>query len=182
MPETYVALLRGINVGGRNAVRMADLRSQLEAKGLADVRTYIQSGNVVFRSEASDPIELGREISGVVEAESGFAPDVMVLGAEDVAAALANVPWSDVAAKSNAVHLWFLKGSPVDPDLAALAALATRSERFELVGRVFYLHAPDGIGRSKLAARVERALGVAATARNVRTIAALVALVEADGG
>jgi uncharacterized protein (DUF1697 family) len=150
MAETYVGLLRGINVGGRNVLRMAELRSLREASGLVDVQTYIQSGNVVFRSDAADPGELARTIAG------------------------------DVDAASKTLHLWFLADAPVDPDLARLEEVAAPTERFELAGRVFYLHAPDGIGRSKLAAQVERALDVPATARNGRTVAAVVALAETD--
>lgn len=180
MAETYVALLRGINVGGRNVLRMAELRSLLEASGLADVRTYIQSGNVVFHSDEADPAGIARTVAGAVEAEHGFAPEVMVLRADEMAAAVAGVPWPDVEVASKALHLWFLAEPPADPDLAGLAAVAGPTERFELVGRVFYLHAPDGIGRSKLAERVERALGVPGTARNGRTVAKVLDLIEAD--
>jgi uncharacterized protein (DUF1697 family) len=176
MAQTWVAFLRGVNVGGRNVLRMAELRSLLASTGLGDVRTYIQSGNVVFRSDASDPAGLASAIAGAVEAEHDFSPQVMVLRAEELAAALTDTPWPDVEAGSKALHLWFLAEPPLDPDLARLEAVAAPGERFALAGRVFYLHAPDGIGRSKLAERVERVLGVAATARNGRTVAKVLAL------
>lgn len=177
MPS-YVALLRGINVGGRHVVRMAELRSLLEGIGLQDVRTYIQSGNVVFRSDASDRTELARRIAQTVEAAHGFAPDVMVRTVAELASALHASPYPDTDPKR--VHLWFLAEAPADPDLASLDAVATPSERFACIGDVFHLHAPEGIGRSKLADRVERALGVPATARNARTVGAILALADAD--
>lgn len=177
MPS-YVALLRGINVGGRHVVRMADLRSLLAEIGLQDVRTYIQSGNVAFRSKTSDRTTLGQMIAAAVEDRYAFAPDVMVRTSKELANALDANPFQE--ADPNRRHLWFLAEVPVDPDLDALGALAAPSERYALLDDVFYLHAPEGIGRSKLAARVERALGVAATARNARTVAAVLALADPD--
>jgi uncharacterized protein (DUF1697 family) len=179
--DTYIALLRGINVGGRNVLRMKELRALLEGLGLQDVRTYIQSGNVVFQSEEADAAGLASEISAAIEASHGFEPRVLVLPREEVERAMAANPFSEAEAEPKRLHLNFLASVPEDPDLEALQELKKESERFALKGKVFYLHAPEGIGRSKLYTNAERALGVAMTGRNWRTVSKIMALArEAD--
>jgi uncharacterized protein (DUF1697 family) len=167
--KTFVALLRGINVGGKNVVRMAELRQTLSGIGLQNVHTYIQSGNIAFQSEAQGIDELAPTIQAAIEHGHGFTPDVLVLTIEELEAAIAGNPFTSGADDQKSIHLYFLTGVPEKGALEKAQALATESETCELVGNVFYLHAPDGIGRSKLAAGVEKALGVRATARNLRS-------------
>lgn len=170
---TYIALLRGINVGGKNKLPMKDLRALLEGLGASGVRTYIQSGNAVFEHGGLETAELGRKISSAIEAAHGFETRTLVLTTAALeAAALAN-PFPEAAGEGKALHLSFLAERPEAPDLQKLGQLATATERFHLGDSCFYLHAPDGIGRSKLAAAVEKALGVEATARNWRTVSKL---------
>ncbi len=171
----WVALLRGVNVGGANRLPMAELRAALEDAGLADVATYIQSGNVVFRSAARAPARPASIVGDAIEGVGGFRVPVLVLSAEELERAAASVPF-DADADPKSVMLWFLFEAPRDPDLDALRALAANGERFHLAERVFALHAPNGVGRSKLAAQVERKLGVDATARNLRTVRKLLAM------
>lgn len=166
---TWILLLRGINVGGRNRLPMGDLVSILESSGLEDVETYIQSGNVVFRS-AKVSSTLGEEIATAVEERHGFRPRVLLLDADRLREAAESNPFPEAEAEPGTLHLFFLATAPESPDVEALDRLVSPSERFHLAGDVFYLHAPDGIGRSKLAANVEKHLGVAATARNWRTV------------
>lgn len=170
---TWIALLRGINVGGKNLLPMAKLRATLTALGFEDVATYVQSGNAVFRSSARSAAKLQQQISAALEGEFDLAVPVLVLAAKEVKAALAANPFPE-ASEPKFVHLSFLFTKPKRPDLVALAKVATATEEFRLEGRVFTLHAPDGIGRSKLAAQVERKLGVEGTARNLRTVTKLV--------
>jgi uncharacterized protein (DUF1697 family) len=170
---TYIALLRGINVGGNNMLKMADLVRLMEANGCADVRTYIQSGNVVFRSAASDPERLAKRIGGAIAKLRGFEPRVLVLTAAELERAAAANPFPEADRQPKHVHLFFLEAKPAKPDLKAIEELRAKSERFVLKGSVFYMHTPDGLGRSKLATRAERLLGVAATARNWNTVATL---------
>lgn len=167
--EISIALLRGINVGGRNRLPMDELVTVLQGMGLSEIATHLQSGNAVFRSGAADPESLARDIAAAIEASHGFAPQVLLLGAEQLEAALGANPFPEAEDDPSSLHLFFLAASPTDPDLDRLESLRTTSERFELEDRVLYLHAPDGIGRSRLAAGVERALGVPVTARNWRT-------------
>ncbi|MEM9596273.1 MAG: DUF1697 domain-containing protein [Acidobacteriota bacterium] len=180
--KTYIALFRGINVGGKNRLPMKELVAVLGGLGLEDVRTYIQSGNAVFRGP-EDSVGLGEAISAAVGQSHGFTPRVHLLSrAAFDAAAIAN-PYPDAEADPKTLHLFFLGSRAADPDYGKLAAMRKDSERCELTGAVFYLHAPDGIGRSKLAAGAEAALGVPVTARNWRSvekIRALAAAVDAD--
>jgi uncharacterized protein (DUF1697 family) len=165
----WIALFRGINVGGNNILPMAELRSGLEGLGFEDVRTYIQSGNAVFRSSARSATQLAKKIADAVEDSHGFRVPIHVLSAKELESAQRKNPFPEVSA-DKFLHFSFLFEKPKRPDLDALAELATKSEEFRLIERVFYLHAPDGIGRSKLAARAEKCLGVEATGRNLRTV------------
>jgi len=174
-----VALFRGINVMGNNVLPMKALQGLLEQNGCREVRTYIQSGNVVFRSAHARASAVERKLGALVAASHGFQPRVLALGLEDLEQAAAGNPFPRAAEAPTTVHLFFLAEVPPAPDLEGLAALATATERFELKGRVFYLHTPDGFGPSKLAARAERLLGVHATARNWRTVTTLVELAKA---
>jgi uncharacterized protein (DUF1697 family) len=147
---------------------MRDLVRILERMGCKDVETYIQSGNAVFRTGRSQPKKLAEEISSRVFKEHGFKSKVLLLSAPELEAAIKNNPFS--TAVGNALHFFFLASKPRKPDLAALTAVRTKSEQFRLDKKVFYLYAPDGIGRSKLAAKIEAALGVPATGRNWNTV------------
>lgn len=172
----YVALFRGINVGGKNILPMKELVAVLEGLGLKNVQTYIQSGNVVFQTSANNTRELARDIGAAIGKNHQFVPQVFVLTVQELQNALASNPFPDGEADPKSLHLSFLESSPAKPDLEKLASLQSGSERYELAGTVFYLHAPGGIGRSKLAAKVEKALGVSLTARNWRTASAVLSL------
>ncbi|MCA9919167.1 MAG: DUF1697 domain-containing protein [Anaerolineales bacterium] len=171
--STIIALLRGINVGGHNKLPMKELKAVLATLGLANVQTYIQSGNVVFQSDRTDLAALAEEIGAAIERSHGFAPQIMLLRLADLATAVSQTPYPATDEQHKTLHFYFLESAPPDPDLASLEALKSATEQFALKDAVFYLYAPDGIGRSKLAAKVERALGVAATARNWRTVSTL---------
>ena len=169
--NTYVALFRGINVGGRNVLPMESLKGILAGLSLEDIRTHIQSGNVVFRAGAglaSSP--LSGKISAAIEEVQGFRPEVILLDIAELENALGQNPFPEAEAKPQTLHLGVLARAPLDPDLEALEDARKDGERFHLHGRFFYLHAPRGIGRSKLAAIAEKALGVPLTMRNWRTV------------
>jgi len=167
--NTWIALFRGINVTGNNLLPMKDLVARLGGLGCKDVKTYIQSGNAVFRSSVAKASTLAARIESAVEEGHGFRPRVLLLGIADLESAVATNPFPEAEDEPKSLHLWFLAERPARPSLDALKGCQAANERFALKGGVFYLHAPDGIGRSKLAARVEKALGVEATARNWRS-------------
>ncbi|MEZ4870589.1 MAG: DUF1697 domain-containing protein [Caldilineaceae bacterium] len=176
--NTYIALLRGINVGGNNKLPMRELVTVLERLDLHNIKTYIQSGNVVFQSERTDSATLAQEISRAIGQRHGFAPAVLLLDKRELQAAIAANPFPEAEEDHKALHFFFLDAPPTAPDLAALDQFKTANERFALIGKVFYLHAPDGIGRSKLAEKFGKGWEVNITARNWRTVNKLMEIVE----
>ena len=168
--KTYIALFRGINVGGNNILPMKDLRALLEKLGVTKVKTYIQSGNAVFQHESEDISELSSRISMAIKESHGFEPRVLLLDLAEMEQVMTVNPFPQAEAEPKTLHLYFLISAPQNPVLDMLDNLKRDNEQFKLIDRVFYLYAPDGIGRSKVAERVEKALGVAATARNWRTV------------
>ncbi|MEL7059373.1 MAG: DUF1697 domain-containing protein [Acidobacteriota bacterium] len=177
--QTWIVLLRGINVGGRNRLPMAELRRRLEALAAASPRTYLQSGNAVVRSSPEIAGRLTADLPRAIEAAHGFKPWVLVLSHDALDVAMAANPFPE--ARGRELHLYFLCAEPGVFDIDQLEAVRRPNERYRLNGKVFYLHAPDGIGRSKLAGRVERVLGVESTARNRRTVEALLKLAAPSG-
>ena len=169
----WIALLRGINVGGHNKLPMKPLQEALTEAGFADVATYVQSGNIIF-SHSGPASALAATITGTIAARFGFQPGVKILSRAELAAASAANPFP--GAEDKALHLFFLDGAPAPDHAAALDAIRAPSENWNLTGGVFYLHTPDGFGRSKLAAQAEKKLKTGATARNWRSIQALLAL------
>lgn len=173
--DIWVALLRGINVGGKNRLPMAALVALLEELGAREAKTYIQSGNALFRC-GGDIQQFGERLSAAIKSRHGFAPQVLILGLSAIAKALAENPFPEAVADPAHLHLGFLASTPEHPDLARLEGLRLQSERFQLGEGVFYLHAPEGVGRSKLAAGIERALGVVVTDRNWQTVSKIMEL------
>ncbi|MCA9149712.1 MAG: DUF1697 domain-containing protein [Planctomycetales bacterium] len=177
--HAWIALLRGINVNGKKIVPMATLRELFDSLGYADVRTYIQSGNVFFRSKSKSKPANDKLITAGLQSTFGFQPRVILLTAQEVQAAIENNPFAAKVQVPKLLHFYFLAATPTSPDLAALHDVATPTEEFQLIERVCYLHTPDGFGKSKLAERMERKLGVPATARNLSTVLKLAEMCEA---
>ena len=171
---TWIALLRGVG-GGIRPLSMRDLVKELEGIGLKDVRTYIQSGNVVFSSTRA-AARLAGEIERCIEKKFGFHSNTFVLSVDELRRAAANNPFPQADAEPKTLHLFFLAQPPKAPQLDAMNELKTKSEQFALKGKVFYFFTPDGFGISKLATRIDRLLGVETTARNWRTVGKLLEL------
>lgn len=172
----YIALLRAINVGGKNLLPMKSLVAILQGMGSAKVQTYIQSGNAVFQSADNDPAQLSKQLAAAIQHHHGFAPHTLVIGLEALRKACADNPFPEAQDDPQSLHLGFLAAKPLQPDLGKLSSLKKDSERFHLGDGVFYLHAPEGVGKSKLAAGAEKLLGVPMTDRNWRTIGKLMEL------
>ena len=166
--KSYIALIRGINVGGRNSLPMKELVALFQSLGYQNVLTYIQSGNVVFQSHKSLGASDSGNIANAILDLKGFEPRVMLVNAETFKSAIEENPFPTDNPK--ALHFFFLESQPEEPNLDRLMSLKAESERFELGKFGFYLYTPDGMGRSKLASAVEKALGVAVTARNWNTV------------
>ena len=176
--KTWIAFLRGINVGGNNSLPMKSLLSIMADAGCEDARSYIQSGNVVFRSFESAPDELAGRISDAIQSAHGFRPRLMLMEAQDLRRFAGEVPFPASEVDPRTIHLFFLAQQPQSPDLEALEALKSNGEDFALGEGVFYLFAPS-IGRSKLVERIDRCLGVETTARNWRTVTKVLEIASA---
>lgn len=168
--QTWIALFRGVNVGGNNILPMAELRRDLEKLNFKNVRTYIQSGNVVFDSAAKTSTSLAKKIARQIESNHGFCPQLLILNCEDWLAAIRSNPFPEAVPNPKSLHFFFLAQPAIRVNRKQLDSLKTSTEDYRLTDRVFYLHAPDGIARSKLAANAEKHLGVMTTARNYRTV------------
>ncbi|MET0398525.1 MAG: DUF1697 domain-containing protein [Longimicrobiaceae bacterium] len=178
MAASQVALLRGINVGHAKRVAMADLRALVAELGYGDVRTLLNSGNVVYAAPGVAPDEAAARIEAAIRARLGITSRVTVLTSAEVAAAVAGNPLGDVADNPSRLFVAVLR----DPaDRAKLEPLAERDwgrEVLALGGRFAYLWCPDGSTGSQLPEAVGRALGDAVTTRNWATLTKLHALVE----
>jgi uncharacterized protein (DUF1697 family) len=169
-----IALLRGINVGGKNLLPMKELVAMLGDLGALKVKTYIQSGNAVFVWKGKSTSKLANQIRAEIKKSRGFDPHILFLEIEDLESVIQQNPFpAEAEADPKALHAGFLASAPERPDLKTLKGLRCDSERFRLIGKVFYLHAPQGVGRSKLAAKSEKLLGVPMTDRNWRTVLTL---------
>lgn len=182
-PEsTYVALLRGINVGGNRKVSMADLRECLAALGFTDVRTYLQSGNAVFRSMRVEVADLAVRIEGALAQRFGFDIPTVVLPATELTAVVTANPYPELVDQPTRLVVSFTPVA-VPAALARSLDLSDFPERGQVIGRALYLDYPNGQARTKLTPAVlQRRLGGGwGTARNWRTVLALAALAEAEG-
>lgn len=175
--ETYIALLRGINVSGANKLPMATLVEIGGSLGLTRCRTYIQSGNLIF--EATPDIAKGLEtrMSKAIEAACGFRPQVVIRSSGEWDDIIASNPFAEDAAKlAKSVHAFLLEREPDEGAMAPLAQRDFGGDRWHLQGRTIYLHLPNGMGRSKLGTSIERLLKIPMTARNWATMLALQAI------
>ena len=178
--ETWIVLLRGVNVGENHKLPMKELAALLETLDLSGVKTYIQSGNVVFRGPRGPAPKLAATIASAIEETFDFRPGVIALTKEHLAKAAAANPFpaAESLQDGKTLHLFFLGEAPKKVDVAGLDAAKAPSEQWRVIDSVLYLHTPEGFGKSKLAAKAERCLGVPATARNWRTVTELLKLAK----
>ena len=185
MPS-YVAMLRGINVSGAKPVKMERLRAMFEALGFTNVRTYVQSGNVVFdakdRAAAGLAPTLATKIVAAIKRDFGFDVPVLVLGAHELARVVDGNPFVEKRGIDLArLHVTFLAGAPAAAGLKKMEGVSSGRDEFRCHGTAVYLHCPDGYGNTKLNNNAfERALGVGATTRNWKTVTTLCAMAAED--
>jgi len=172
---TYIAMLRGINVGRGKMVKMERLRASFAALGFGEVRTYVQSGNVVFQSERKSPAELTRTIEAKIQRDFGFTVPVLVKTSKELARIVHKNPLLRVKGIDvSKLHVTFLSDAPPKTATKVLEDLATTRERFRILNREIYLYCPDGYGNSKLTNNtIEKKFSLVATTRNWRTVSAL---------
>jgi uncharacterized protein (DUF1697 family) len=179
--SSLILLLRGINVGSHKRVSMSDLRAALSEAGFADVRTYVQSGNVVISSRAA-PAKVGAKAERLIAKRFGFDVDVIVRTAEDLAEVVARNPLGDVAADPKLYQVSFLDREPDPEAVARIGDLAADGERLVAVGREAYSWHPAGAARSKLWAKLAgNGLGIRGTSRNWTTVTTLCEMASEPG-
>lgn len=170
---SLILLLRGINVGARKRIAMPELRALLTEAGFEDVRTYVQSGNVVLSSRRG-PAKLRAEAERLIAERFGFEVDVIVRTADELAEVVARNPLGEAATDPKRYQVGFLEAEPKSAVVAEVAALAADGERVEAVGREVYSWHPAGAARSKLWAKLAaNGLGVCGTSRNWTTVTTL---------
>ncbi|MBT2409422.1 DUF1697 domain-containing protein [Streptomyces sp. ISL-12] len=179
MTTTYAALLRGINVGGKKKVPMADLRALMADLGHTAVRTHLQSGQAVFTAEHGTEEELAAGLAEAIEGRFGFAVDVIVRDHAYLRAVVEQCPFpaADLAPKQ--LHVTYFSEPAGAERFAEIDRAACLPEEFRLGDRALYLYAPDGLGRSRLAELLSRprvTKGLVATTRNWNTVVKLVEL------
>jgi uncharacterized protein (DUF1697 family) len=175
-----VALLRGINVGGKCLVAMADLRALVERLGYSGVRTLLQSGNLVFEGGRRKGVELERLLEIETARRLDVTVDYVIRSAKEWQEVIADNPFPKEA-RLDPSHLVvvFLKAKPQAQDVQALEASIQGPERLQAMGKQLYIVYPTGIGQSKLTGTlIERKLGLRGTARNWNTVMKLAALCE----
>lgn len=179
---THVALLRGINVGGKHIVPMAELSRIFEEAGGAGVRTYIQSGNVVFSATPSGAKRVARAVAEMIAAEFGFEPRIMVRTREELERVVAGNPLITAACDPKRHHVGFLAETPGAARVAGLDPGRSPRDRFVVRGDVIYVHYGVSVLESKLTgAYIDGVLGTSSTFRNWRTVLKLAEMVGAVG-
>jgi uncharacterized protein (DUF1697 family) len=176
---TYVALLRSVNVAGHGRLSMPEVKQAFLALGHTDVSTYIQTGNVLFRSPSKSMSKLSADIEGQLERDFGSAPAVILRTVADLARVASASPFAARGADPSKHHVTFLATSPSQVRVAAFTAPPSGRDELLLDGQEVYVHTPDGYAGSKLTgAMLERRLGVLSTTRNWNTVTKLSALAQ----
>jgi uncharacterized protein (DUF1697 family) len=177
-----ISMLRGVNLGSHNRIKMDALRALYESLKLQDPRTYVQSGNVVFRTKERNTPELARKIQSAIEKKLGCCPDVILRTTDEMRKAVAANPFPEKAKEEpGKVLVTFLAAEPPREAAAKLAELKLKKypEELRVKGREMYIYFPNGAGKSKLPwSAVEKMLKVTGTARNWNSVQAMLAIAE----
>ncbi len=175
-----ISMLRGVNVGGHNQIKMEALRALYESLGLLNVQTYIQSGNVVFRTKRPDLALLARRIETGIEQSFGFRPVVMVRTSGEMRDVIASNPFrTRTGIDPRKLLVTFLSGDPGADARDKVLKIKVDPEELRIIGREVYVHYPNGMGRTKLpAALIEKTLRTPGTGRNLNTVTKLLEIAE----
>ena len=182
MPEPHVALLRGINVGGRNKLRMKDLVAIFEDTGCRDVRTYIQSGNVVFQATSALAERVGTEVPRRIAEGFGLRAPVIIRTTKEFRDTVKRHPFVAEARDPTHLHIGFLADVPHPESVASLDPARSDVDSFAVLGKAVFLYVPGGMARTKLTTDYfDRRLGTVMTVRNWRTVNTLVEMIGTGG-
>jgi uncharacterized protein (DUF1697 family) len=179
-----IAMLRAVNVAGYQKISMEALKALCVSMGLEDVRTYIQSGNIVFREHREGAAKLALKLEERIEAEFGFRPAVIVRTAAEMRKVIANNPFAGRdGIEPNRLLVVFMGGAPTQKARDQVLALPCEPEEMYIVGRELYIYYPNGMARPKIpVARLEKTLQCSSTGRNWNTVNKLMAMAESVEG
>ncbi|MFL0198489.1 DUF1697 domain-containing protein [Clostridium sp. WILCCON 0269] len=180
----YIALLRGINVGGKNSIKMVELKRVFESIGFCEVKTYIQSGNILFKSNEREELVCNR-IEQEIEKVFGLSVRVVLRTAEELQLIVKNCPFSkeeilqaELLSQTESLYVAFLSNLPLQEKVECLNTYKSEKDEFRMEGREIFLLCYDSIRKSKIASNLQK-LGVSSTVRNWKTINKLVELAKA---
>ena len=178
--QTYIAILRGINVSGQKMMKMAALATMFESLGFKNVQTYIQTGNVIFKSEPEDTGELAERIKAEIVKTFGFEVPVIVMTKGELEYVFKNNHFTTARDEDlSKLHVTFLSAEPAQADMDKVASKRYDSDDFIICDKFIYLFCPNGYGRTKLSnSFFESKLKVTASTRNWKTVGELVRLAE----
>jgi uncharacterized protein (DUF1697 family) len=181
MPEIIISLLRGVNVGGHNMIKMDALRTLYESLKLGDAKTYLQSGNVVFKAGAQALAGLPKRIEDAIEGNFGFRPSVIHRTAAELRDAIARNPFAArPGIEPSKLWVTFLAGDPSSEAREKVLAMKTDPEELRMDGRELFIYFPNGMARPKIPmAQIERALKLPTTSRNWNTVRKLLEIADA---
>jgi uncharacterized protein (DUF1697 family) len=170
--KPYIALLRGINVSSQKTIRMADLKAHLDELGWEGIRTYIQSGNIVFKTADVNPVQLAKKIKQKLQDKYGFEVPTLILEPRELKHIIHNNPFTrDPETAEDRLYVTFLFDTPREDLVSKLQELKQANEQFVFDDKIIFLHYPDGYGRAVMNNNAfERGLKVEATTRNWKTV------------
>lgn len=181
--NTYVALLRGVNLGPRNKLPMPELAKMFASVKCEEVRTYIQSGNVVFCASPKIAAELSEAMQKKIRQRYGFEVPVVLRSAEEIKAVVRDNPYAKRKTFEDVLNVMFLADRPAAERVKALDPNRSPGDEYIVQGREIYLWLPNGVGRSKLSnAYFDSKLGTVSTGRNWRTVLTLAEMADANLG
>lgn len=174
-----ISMLRGVNLGAHNRIKMEALRAMYQSLKLEDARTYVQSGNVIFRTKEKNTAKLATKIQDAMEKTFQCRPEVILRTTEELRQAIARTPFEERRNLEPAkILVTFLAGVPAEAH-ATLDRLKSYPEELHLIGRELYMYFPNGVGKSKLPwSSVEKLLKVTGTARNWNSVRAILQIAE----
>lgn len=180
MENRYIILLKGINVGGKNIIKMGEFKLKLEELGYSSVKTYIQSGNIIISSEESNFEVIESSISSMLYKDFCIETPVLIKDLDSFKRTIADNPFKELEVEPKLIHFIFLKNEISTESYSSieeeLNSIKSDSEKFQIGSDVIYLYAPDGIGRSKFILKVERVVNSIVTVRNLRTVSKIIDL------
>lgn len=180
-----ISMLRGVNLGGHNKIKMDALRALYESLNFEDPRTFIQSGNVIFRTKEKAAPALAKKIQNAIERKFGFRPEVILRTTEELRKAIAETPFSPSRnLEPGRILVTFLATEPGAEAHTTLGTLKSYPEELHLRGRELYIYFPNGAGKSKLPwSKVEKLVQTTGTARNWNSVTKMLAMAEEmEGG